>query len=212
VATHHLYNCRACGTSNTTLLTETSLLVCQNCGGIVFENVTDIQKPVPARIPDDWSFLQLKSTGTYNDQAFTIVGRLRLQLKNDYKNFWCGAFADGNHIWLMESFASFAVLQSGWETTLKQTPDLLAGASITLPDNVRLIGEYVEKCEGVSYAGEIGHWKLFYPGFFLVQGSSADGKTAIFTIQGGSIEYLTGEKIEIKALNLKNILAWDEWK
>ena len=43
-----------------------------------------------------------------------ILRQVRLQLRNDYKNFWCAATTASSYVWLMESFASFAVLAPTW--------------------------------------------------------------------------------------------------
>lgn len=205
-----IFNCPACGAFNTAVLEASTLLVCKSCGGIVYENVDGDLKPEPARVPSDWSFIQLNSTGEYDGQTFTVVGRVRLQLRNDYKNFWCCALRNGKSIWVMESFASFAVFVAEWQPSKKG--NLHAGAPIKINSRLTVIGEYVEKCEGVSYEGEIGSWKLFQPGFFFVQGSRIDGETAVFTITKGEVELLQGKKVEVEKLNLKNIIAWNEWK
>jgi hypothetical protein len=212
VAQHSVFNCPACSAFNTPILKDATLLLCKNCGAIVFENVSGNIKPKPARVPEDWSFVQLNTTGEYDGQTFTIVGRVRLQLRNDYKNFWCGAFRDGKSIWLMESFASFAIFDSAWQRYYGEASGLRAGAPVKITKDKNVRGEYVEKCEGISYEGEVGNWKIFYPGFFFVQASRTDGETAVFTIEAGTVEFLPGKKVDIQKLNLKNIIAWNEWK
>jgi hypothetical protein len=206
-----IFNCPGCGAFNTAVLENTTLLVCKSCSGIVFENVDSNRKPVPARVPADWSFVQLNTTGEYDGSAFTVVGRVRLQLRNDYKNFWCCALRNGKSLWVMESFASFAVFIPDWIAHNKGISHLHAGASIQVR-NFKLRGEYVEKCEGVSYEGEIAQWKLFSPGFFFVQASRFEGETAAFVIEKGEIECMLGKKVDVQKLNLKNIIAWNEWK
>ena len=205
-----IFNCPGCGAFNTAVLENTTLLVCKSCSGIVFENVVSDIKPVPARVPADWSFVQLNTTGEYDGNTFTVVGRVRLQLRNDYKNFWCCVLRNGKSLWMMDSFASFAVFVPEWEEFKKG--NLHAGALIKINSRLSVIGEYVEKCEGISYEGEIGNWKLFYPGFFFVQGSRNDGETAVFTTTKGEVVLLRGKKVEVRKLNLKNIIAWNEWK
>jgi hypothetical protein len=205
-----IFNCPGCGAFNTAVLENTTLLVCKSCSGIVHENTGSSAKPDPARVPPDWSFIQLNTTGEYEGQPFTIVGRVRLQLRNDYKNFWCGALRNGKSLWMMESFASFAVFAPEWVAYNKSISHLHAGASIRVRD-LHLTGEYVEKCETVSYEGEIGNWKLFYPGFFFVQASRTDN-TAVFVVEKGDVECMPGKKVDVQKLNLKNIIAWNEWK
>lgn len=212
MAEHKVFNCPACSAFNTSVLKEAALLACKNCGAIVFENVKDEPKPEPSPVPGDWSFVQVGTTGEYNKETFTVVGRVRLQLRNDYKNFWCGAFRDGRHIWMMESFASFSVFEPEWHEYNREASSLRAGSPIRITKDRNVTGEYVEKCEGLSHEGEIGPWKLFHPGFFVVQGSRSDGQTAVFMNKARAVEFLLGQKMDIQQLNLKNILAWNEWK
>jgi hypothetical protein len=212
VAEHKVFNCPACSTFNTSVLKDTVLLVCKNCSAIVFENVNGAPRPDPTRVPADWSFVQMNTTGEYGGETFTVVGRVRLQLRNDYKNFWCGAFRDGRSLWIMESFASFSVFDNQWQEYNNEASNLRAGSPIRITKDKNVIGEYVEKCEGISYEGEVAGWKLFHPGFFFVQGSRTDGETAIFVNKAREVEFLQGRKVEIQKLNLKNIIAWNEWK
>jgi hypothetical protein len=170
-------------------------------------------KPPVSPVPPDWSYVQLKTHGIYQDKPFTVVGRLRLQLRNDYKSFWCAAFRDGDCIWIMESFASLAIFSPTWHPYNKEVRNLRAGELITLKTGLKLKGEYVEKCEAVSYEGEIGSWKLFEPAFFFIQAANTENETAIFTVSGKQdIEFLVGEKIEAEKLGLKNTIEWNEWK
>jgi hypothetical protein len=210
------HHCAACNTVNASILEEVSLLVCKNCHEIVFENAVENHgKSKRAKVPEDWSFLQIGSQVEYNKKPISIVGRLRLQLRNDYKNFWCATLNEGKHIWIMESFASFCILGATWHTFEGQIGQLLlAGATITLNEELTIKGEYVEKCLNMSYEGEVGTWKLFNSGFQLIQCSNNNNNTAIFFVNGRSnnIQYLSGGKVNSELLNLKNILTWDEWK
>lgn len=206
------YHCPSCNTTHIASLTELSLIVCRNCHAIVYENVIGYNKPGPARVPEDWSFLQIGSEATYNKNPLTITGRIRLQLRNDYKNFWCAVQNDGSHRWIMESFASFVVFDPSWHT-FEWGADLLhAGSMVTLSNQWKLQGEYVEKCEGISYEGAIGSWKLFIPGFFFIQCSHKNSTAVFFVdISENNIQYFTGEKVDPEQISLKNILVWDEW-
>jgi hypothetical protein len=156
----------------------------------------------------------MKTTGVYQTHNFTIVGRIRLQLRNDYKNIWCAALDHGKMIWIMESFASFSILNNQWNTFTKSASHLEAGKNIALKSDFKVKSEYVEKCESISYEGQLGPWKLFFPGFFFIQASNSNTKqTAVFIINGNdNIEYLGGAKTEVETLKLKNIIQWDEWK
>jgi hypothetical protein len=209
---HKIYSCPACGLHNQTVLEDTTLLICKGCASVMVGKVAQ-SASIQTTVPADWTFIQLNTQGQYNQEAFTVVGRVRLQLRNDYKNFWFCTSNTGKNFILMESFGSFAVLTPSWYTFAQDARYLRAGESITLKGNIKLQGEYVEKCEAISFQGEIGSWRLFSPGFFFIQGSNKENKTAVFAVNAkDKIEYLNGEKIDHHALDLKNIIQWDEWK
>lgn len=208
-----VYNCPECGTWHNAVLQEPSLLACKNCGAIIFEKIVRGLKPEASKIPEDWSFIQLGTTGQYQEHSFTVVGRIRVQLRNDYKNFWCAEYDQGKCLLIMESFASCAVFASPWHAYRKEPSKLRAGATIPLDAPLQPKGEYVEKCEDIGYQGEVGNWKFFYKGFFLVQASQPDGQTVVFALEPRKdVIYITGEKIVMEKLNLKNIVVWNEWK
>jgi hypothetical protein len=165
-------------------------------------------------MPEDWSFVKIGSRGGYGEKTFTVVGRVRLQLQNDYKNFWCIALADGSHLWMMESFASFCIFGPHWNEYTGKLKKLYAGATSTISGDVKLTGEYVERCEKLSIEGEIAKWDFLRPGFFVIQCSNSNGNTALFTIDKNErqMEFLYGGKVPIEELKLTNIHEWPEWK
>lgn len=167
---------------------------------------------VNRNMPSDWSFIQLGTTFKYNERSYEVVGRVRLQLRNDYKNLWSAVHPD-SQVWLMESFASGAVLEDTWKVYGKPVSKLHAGSTFTVRAGIKLRGEYVEKCEGLSIEGEIGEWPLLQPGFFFIQGSNNDYQTAVFTVDAKQhIKSLQGMKADIDQLQLTNIVGWNEWK
>lgn len=208
-----VYSCPSCNTLHTVTLEEISLLACKNCSLIINRQGALATDKVVTRMPEDWSFIQLGTTGEYNGQIFTVVGRVRVQLRNDYKNFWCAEFSQGKCLWLIESFASFIVIPSLWKPFTGDIAKLKSGSKIIMTKDLAVTGEYVEKCEGICYQGEIGPWRLFRTGFFVVQASRGDGQTAIFFIGSkDDVDFVLGQKISMDKLHLKKIMEFNEWK
>lgn len=204
------YSCPNCGTLHSSALNQSSLLICKKCSTII---VNQSAENIPiTQVPGDWTFVEIGTNGEFQNVPFKVVGRVRLQLRNDYKNFWSVEYKQGSCGWIVESFASFQFLASSWVSYEKDKSKLRAGHSIPISQELKLKGDYVEKCEGISFQGEIGQWKLFTPGFFVVQASDPTGKTAIFFIKNKNVEFLVGEKVPVEKLNLRNIIEWNEWK
>ncbi|MBL0742029.1 hypothetical protein [Chryseolinea lacunae] len=207
-----VHSCPSCNTLHTVTLIESSLIVCKSCGTYIHEATGDENTPEQSKMPDDWTFLKIGSTCELPQQTFHLVGRCRLQLRNDYKNFWCAEYGRGKCLWIAESFGSFSIFLSAWEKFAGDPAQLRAGASVKMSNELKLIGEYVEKCEGISFAGEIGAWNFFTPGFFVVQ-ASATTKTSFFFLEPKkNVSFLSGEKILAERLNFKNTIEWNEWK
>lgn len=208
-----VYSCPSCNTLHTLVLQEISLVTCKNCGVLITKPDALSRYTTAGRMPEDWSFIQIGTTGEYNGQPFTVVGRIRIQLRNDYKNFWCAEYSQGKCLWLIESFASFIVIPSLRKTFTGDIAKLKSGSKIIMTKDLTVTGEYVEKCEGIGYQGEIGPWKLFTAGFFVVQASRADGQTAIFFIGSkDDVEFVIGQKMPMDKLHLKKILEFNEWR
>ncbi len=176
------YSCPSCGTYVTVALPDAMLITCRECHGIVHYEKPLAAPPPSARVPEDWSFVQIGTTGQYNQKPFTVTGRVRLQLRNDYKNLWCASLTATRTYgsWNLSAASGY------WETTGKATKATSKNYGLPIRSrwtkDKKLTGEYVEKCEGVSYEGQIGPWPSLYPaGFFVVQGSSGNA-TAFFTI------------------------------
>lgn len=213
MANQSVHTCPSCNTLNNSVLEESVALFCRSCGTVVFEHAVGELKTPASPPPPDWSFIQINTTGEYNQKPFSVVGRVRLQLRNEYKNFWCVALQNGASLWLMESFASFAIFPPVWHHYTNSASDVRAGKIINARKDLKLRGEYVEKCESITYEGEIASWKLFEPHFFLVQAANSENEIAVFTIKNkNDVDYLGGLKVQPESLSLKNIIVWDEWK
>lgn len=210
----NVYNCKSCNRPHHSVLDTPGLIICQQCHDIVFYNeYFNLANLVAGPVPDDWSFVKIGTQFQYNQHLLTIIGRIRYQLRNDYKNLWCASLPNRTHIWIMESFASFCILGSSPQPFSQDMEKLRAGELITLKGGLNLRGEYVEKCEAVSYEGELAPLKFIQAGFFFMQFSNNKNETAVFFVMPGmKIEYLAGGKIDIDKLDLKNIITWDEWK
>ena len=191
---------------------QTSILVCKSCKTLIADPQGNQALPEATPMPEDWSFLKVGSVCDLPQQPFTIVGRCRLQLRNEYKNFWCAEYAGGKALYVVESFGSFSIFLSPWLDYTKEASKLRAGTPIEISSDVTLTGEYVEKCEGLSFEGELGPWPFIKPGFFVVQASTGSNTAIFFINPKKNIDYLSGEKITSDRLNFKNIIEWNEWK
>ena len=120
---------------------------------------------------------------------------------------------DGKCFYLAESFASLSVFEPNWKEYSGSMSKLRSGTSIKLSSDTKITGEFVEKCEGIAFQGEIGPWKNFKAGFFVIQASNNQGKIAIYFIDPDkSCVFIVGEKTDPKKLKLENIVDYHDWR
>ena len=207
------YQCPGCGTYQQGVLEQPVLMVCRQCQNIIADK-TGSRFPLQSRrMPEDWSFIRIGTTGTFENDQFAVVGRVRLQLLNDYKNIWTIVTRTGKTHQLVESFGSLSVFQSEWRTFDQALSKLRAGKTIPISSTSKYHGEYLEKSFDVHYEGEIAVWRHYHDGFFLVQCSDENSNTALFPFEPQKpVQYLHGKKVTLDILKLTNTVTWDEWK
>jgi hypothetical protein len=210
-----VHTCGDCHNTIRVTGTESDLLVCPRCAStVVNEKKYTVQNTL---MPDDWSIIQLGATGKYKDRHFQVIGRVRLQLRFEYKNFWCIWFdAERTYGWLVESFGSYFMC-AGSVFDMTDRNDLKtihAGDKFVLHGNVLVYIDYMDRCEWVSVEGEIAHWKDYKKGFQAVQAQNNDGIAGYFNIDvsASRARYIVGESTPLKDLNLKGIREWNEFK
>ena len=212
MARHDVYSCSNCSTVHRQNLVVMHLLVCTKCGQTIQEIPSASRVPHSANMPDDWSFIQIGTTGEFKKNSFQVVGRIRLQLRNEYKNFWCAADLSGSVIWIVESFGSISVFTSPAQKCTEKVSALRAGNPIKINQTLVVTGEFVDKCESRSIRGEIGLIDFFEASFFIIQAGRSIYTAYFFPRESGDTLMLLGEKASIESLNLKNTVVWNEWK
>lgn len=207
--------CPACATTLRVRGTESFLLVCTKCGTTLINELN--LELEDARMPDDWSIVQLGTTGKHKDRTFEVIGRVRLQMRQEYRNFWCLWFdKDQKYGWLVEAFGKYAVC----EPELFDLDDMGDIFSIKAGDKFDLYGkstvvvDYVDPAEWTSVAGEIAHWKSLSKRFISVQAQNDEGIIAFFNLNSHThrVRFVVGETTTPGALALKEIREWNEWK
>lgn len=210
-----VHACPACATTLGVRGAQSFLLVCPQCGTpIVDEANLSLDK---VQMPDDWSIIQIGTTGKHNDRAFNVIGRIRLQLRQEYKNYWCLWFDhDQKYGWLTESFGKYAVCEPT-VFNLDEMGDIFsikAGDKFELYSKSTVVVDYVDPTEWMSIEGEIANWVDFSKRFVSVQAQNNEGIIAFFNLNSKThrVNFIVGETTTLSALSLKEIREWDEWK
>jgi len=206
------YSCSECQASYTIKSMNAKLLVCTKCGSVV-QDLTN-QKLVRKAIPDDWSYIQIGTKGIVDKKQFEVIGRVKLQLFNSYKNAWYVLFEDGLTSWLMDDVGKLSIAQHATKDIEFETIyQLVPGKKVKIK-NLTCSLYSMDECEQVYYEGEIGSWAYFSRGFFLAEGILSNHGTVLFflNIPKKEIQCMDTAPITLENLNPSTILTWDEWK
>lgn len=215
LTTNQSYSCPGCQKSNKTKGNKSSLLICIYCGQVV-QNETSLT--IPQRVvPDDWSIIQLGTKGLFKNKAFEVIGRIRLQQHREYRNYWSIWYPiDMKYGWLVESLGSYAVCTDAFFeytdedklNTLKPDQNLLISADLSL------CMDELDRCEAMSYSGEIPSWSFFAPPFSVVHGKRGKNMAAFFHLSPdkNTAKFLVGEWITFEDLKLQQINIAHEWR
>jgi len=202
-------NCPHCGRSYRHQLIDTWLIVCENCS----RQTTDVAIEAPAAfiMPADWSRIQVGTTGKYKNQSFTITGRIRFQMKSDFRNLWCARYGDKT-IWIGQSLESIGFFTPPFTPYPYQFENLRAGLFLEFSDRIKLKCEMIESCYDIRYQGEISEFPFPNVDVRMIQAGNAAGNTAlIFSNHRGRLHFLWGEIMlvyDVSFHNTRNFLEW----
>lgn len=167
-------------------------------------------------MPDDWSPVKIGTKGFYKDRSFEVIGRVRLQLQEGYKNYWCfWSTGEKKYGWLAESLGEYMICDgSFFELDDPASISFTAGEKLVLPGEARVSVDYIDKCEKVDVEGEVTSWPYYRQGFQTVQAQNNSAIAAYFFIRHDvkMLKFLVGETVDYAILNLQEIRTWDEWK
>lgn len=84
--------------------------VCAHCRSVVVRHDVDLKAVgVVADLPLTGSPIQVGTTGRFEDEAFTVTGRIVYEYEHGTWNEWHLAFSDGSSGWLSDAQAEYAV-------------------------------------------------------------------------------------------------------
>lgn len=144
--------CPSCGAPVSLHTSASAFAVCGYCqSGLAVEGQAFKSRGKVSEVLEDYSPLQLGSSGQYNGLGFTLVGRIQLRYPGGFWNEWYLSFQDGTNGWLSDASGQYAVLVQ------KPLEQPLTYASLTPGKNVQLLGEaftVVDRREAKCTGGE----------------------------------------------------------
>ncbi|PZR26364.1 MAG: hypothetical protein DI535_14685 [Citrobacter freundii] len=91
----------------------TNMGICGSCGTIVWRTMAGIISRSPQfPILQKNEIIQPGTTGTWQSERFTVLGRFRAWFEESVFNYWTISFDNGRIAWLGEGYGIYAVLRS----------------------------------------------------------------------------------------------------
>lgn len=188
---------------------------CLRCSALMIKNNNEFirsEKAVP--VLEDMSPLKLGSQGVLEGNKFEIIGRIKFNLKGEYKNHWCLLFSNNSWFWLGESYGDYYFIKKE-KTPIDPSRFKVRkiGRMIKFPNGIQYEIQYFN--EVISYAceGEIPEFP-FLKGNFISLELSDKGDRLVFVnvYSANQIDYYLGKYLLFDQLNFTNLRDLNGWK
>lgn len=103
-------SCPNCGGEVTFRSVASVMAVCEYCQSTLLKDADSVRNiGKVAEALEDYSPIQINTSGTYQGRAFTVVGRIQLRYDAGYWNEWSILFDDGAPGWLSDASGQYVV-------------------------------------------------------------------------------------------------------
>lgn len=203
--------CGHCGKGHRHQLADTWLLVCDQCQHVVHGEGK--VKPEQLAMPDDWSTIQVGTTGTYKNQKFLITGRVRMQMRNDFRNLWCAQYGKDT-LWIGQSLEGIGFFNPPFAEYPKELQTKVrAGVFVNFSENIKLKCEMIDTVRALHYEGEIGFFPYPDGAFTLLQANNSQGNTVlVFKRDNDQAQFLWGVTTLVYGVTFEHTKKWSEWQ
>lgn len=128
--------CPSCGAPVSLHTSAATFAVCGYCqSGLAVEGQSLKTMGKVSEVLEDYSPIQLGSSGQYQGKSFTVVGRIQLRYPGGFWNEWYLSFQDGYNGWLSDASGQYAVLAE------KPLPKPPAYEALAPGQEIQLLGE-----------------------------------------------------------------------
>lgn len=103
-------SCPQCGAPVTFTSTASVMAVCGACRSTLVKDADSVSRiGEMSEVVEDYSPIQIGTTGKYASKRFDVVGRIQLRYADGYWNEWYLWFEDGTDGWLSDASAQYTV-------------------------------------------------------------------------------------------------------
>ncbi len=181
------FKCPSCGANIKQQNPASRSISCGYCGQTSHINAESLRAAGEQHLLIDYdSYLSVGNRGRWQEQGFTILGRLRIEYDDGFWDEWYINFDDGKPAWIQEDDGSFMLFQAAGEVSGLQYNNIHVGTFANFNQdltNVFITSKSRAKVEGGE--GELP--------FRIIPGETADFVEGVKEGEMVSIEILPDE-------------------
>lgn len=168
--------CPGCGAPVEFKSAQSTHAVCGYCQSTVVRDGDTLKRiGKMAELFDDHSPLQLQTSGTWRDQAFTLVGRLQYKYGEGTWTEWYAVFTDGSSAYLSEDNGAYVfAMPQATTAKLPAAQDFKVGATANISGQAFAVASN-QQVMLLSAQGELPHLPALGQPFALVELRSQGG-------------------------------------
>lgn len=149
-------NCPSCGAPVRFRSHASVMAVCEFCRAGVLKDAGAVRNLGKiAEVLEDYSPIQLGTSGTWGQRPFTVVGRLQLRYDAGMWSEWHLLFDDGSSGWLGDASGQYTITLARQPGTALPAFDSLAPGRIVTIDATRYVAADVRTAQCVGGQGEL---------------------------------------------------------
>jgi len=210
------YTCSACG-AGIQLSGAVPYGVCSFCQSLLLrrdlllENIGRV-----AEVPDDFSPLQLGTTGYFENQQFALVGRVRKRWDEGSWNEWCVLFDDQRIGWLAEVQGDWVMLFEQSRDTLRTIPVADRADAINVDDtfwisNKRFSVSDIKRVHYNAAEGELTGFQFCREGVLSIDLRGEKLGFATLEFQENDVAVFVGRFIEFDECRFVGLRELEGW-
>ncbi len=149
-------SCPGCGAPIQFLSTASVLAVCGYCKSTVIKDVASVKDlGKMAEVLEDYSPIQIGTSGVFAATAFTVIGRIQLRYPEGMWNEWYALFADGKTAWLSDASGQYTFTTEVVSTTALPAFNTMVPARSYLINGQRYMAADVRTANCIAGQGEL---------------------------------------------------------
>ena len=205
------FSCPSCGAEVQFKVASNISLVCVYCHSLLIRHNLVLENlGKEAQLQDSPGLLQLGTGGTYQRNAFSLVGKIRWDWEGGFWNEWFAYLDNGSTGWLAEAqgFLSFSVKLSE-RLSAPALSDLHAGLTMSITGKPFSVDD-IKDCECKHFEGELPINPLGAKKTNVDLRGDGEAYANIEYSEGQTNFYL-GQYLEFDAFRFSNLRSIEGW-